>query len=122
MNTLPDCFADQLLGQMAGDIPLRLGVRLLAGDRSMRPIVVSLDEPNAEPRIEGEGYYWTTPSGKTRVYYPNAYKWPTMYWPSTRRVVVGIRWVQQALARKGGLFRREHRHIVVCGTGRRIAR
>lgn len=47
----------------------------------------------APPRLAGESYYWTTPSGKTRVEHPNAYGWPTRYWPSTLRVEVGREWL-----------------------------
>lgn len=35
----------------------------------------------------GRSYYWTTPSGKTIVRHPNAYKWPTVYHASTRHLV-----------------------------------
>jgi len=41
------------------------------------------------PILEGEPGYWTTPSGKTVVYHPNAYGWPTWYHHSTKKVVVG---------------------------------
>lgn len=51
-----------------------------------------------EPTVEGEGYYHTTISGKTRVYHPNAYGWPTLYHPSTKRIVVGRGWlIEQGL-------------------------
>jgi hypothetical protein len=48
------------------------------------------------PRTVGESYYWTTPSGKTIVHYPSAYRWPTWYHASTRRVIVGELWLAQA--------------------------
>ena len=48
------------------------------------------------PRSVGQSYYWTTPSGKTIVHHPNAYRWPTWYHPSTRRVIVGEQWIAQA--------------------------
>lgn len=55
------------------------------------------EEPGgAAPRVEGASYYWTTPSGKTVVRYPSAYKWPTRYHSSTRRVVVGVDWLAAA--------------------------
>lgn len=47
------------------------------------------------PRLLGHDYYWTTPSGKTIVHYPNAYRWPTVYHCSTRRVVVGEKWLAE---------------------------
>ena len=55
------------------------------------PIVV--EEGNDGPRVEGEPHYHTTPSGKTIVRYPGAYKWPTLYHPSTIRIVVGMGWL-----------------------------
>lgn len=73
----------------------RKAARIAAGlhPRDTRPVdVVPGDR---RPREEGESYYFTTPSGKTRVRYPNAYKWPTMYWPSTRRVIVGQEWLEK---------------------------
>jgi len=48
---------------------------------------------NAEPAVVGRSYYWTTPSGKTEVRYPNAYGWRTLYHASTRRVEVGVEWL-----------------------------
>jgi len=48
------------------------------------------------PRSVGESYYWTTPSGKTIVHHPSAYRWPTWYHASTRRVIVGEIWAAQA--------------------------
>ena len=50
------------------------------------------------PRSVGESYYWTTPSGKTIVRYPSAYRWPTWYHHSTRRVQVGADWNALACA------------------------
>ena len=49
------------------------------------------------PRLVGRSYYWTTPSGKTVVRHPNAYRWPKLYWPSTRRVEVGEEWIERML-------------------------
>ncbi len=48
------------------------------------------------PRTVGQSYYWTTPSGKTIVHHPSAYRWPTWYHASTRRVIVGSDWLQAA--------------------------
>jgi len=48
---------------------------------------------NVEPRIVGRSYYFTTPSGKTIVKYPNAYGWRTLYHASTIRVEVGVEWL-----------------------------
>jgi hypothetical protein len=50
------------------------------------------------PRTAGESYYWTTPSGKTIVRHPSAYRWPTWYHASTRRVQVGADWIALACA------------------------
>ena len=57
-------------------------------------MTVGGDQP---PRLEGESYYWTTPSGKTRVRHPNAYGWPTTYHRSTRRITVGVDWIKKNL-------------------------
>lgn len=48
---------------------------------------------NVAPHLAGRSYYWTTPSGKTEVHHPMAYRWPTWYHASTRRVVVGEQWL-----------------------------
>jgi len=64
--------------------------RLAAGAHQSCPVQTV---PGAEPpRTEGETGYCTTPGGKL-IHYPNAYKWPKVYWPSTIRVVVGAGWV-----------------------------
>lgn len=47
------------------------------------------------PHLCGNRFYWTTPSGKTIVTYPGAYKWPTIYHSSTRYVVVGRGWLEK---------------------------
>lgn len=63
-------------------------VRRLAGCKwSACP--VRIVDGNVAPRICGEGFYWTTPSGKTIIRHPSAYKWPKRYHASTRRVEVG---------------------------------
>lgn len=67
-------------------------------DAAGTPHPIVFEDGFAAPRWEGESYYWTTPSGKTRVHHPNAYGWRTRYWPSTLRIVVGRGWVCQALA------------------------
>ena len=59
-----------------------------------RPVFV-IPEGYLSPRELGESYYHTTPSGKTIVHYPNAYGWPTLYHGSTRRVVVGEKWLAE---------------------------
>jgi hypothetical protein len=46
---------------------------------------------HSSPCLVGEGCRWTTLSGKP-IYYPNAYKWPKRYHPSTIRVEVGADW------------------------------
>lgn len=69
----------------------RRAARAVAGAHATMPVVVVAG--TTAPTIEGESYYWTTPSGKTRVRHPNAYGWRTRYWPSTLRVEVGIEWL-----------------------------
>lgn len=64
--------------------------RLWVGAETNTPVeFISGDDP---PKIDGESYYWTTPSGKTRVRHPNAYGYRTVYHHSTRVVVVGEGW------------------------------
>lgn len=64
--------------------------RQTAGASVSCPVeVIDGDSP---PKLVGESYYWTTPSGKTVVRYPGAYRWRTVYHASTRRVVVGRNW------------------------------
>lgn len=63
-------------------------------------VVVYGDSP---PRWEGKKPYHTTLSGKTIVRHPNAYGWRTLYWPSTRRVVVGHAWLR-AWRLSGGVY------------------
>ena len=54
---------------------------------------IHIVEGAAEPQYLGECGYHTTPSGKTIVRHPNAYKWPTVYHGSTLRVEVGRDWL-----------------------------
>ena len=69
----------------------RRTARQQAGAWSHCPVEVVAGD--AAPHLAGRSYYWTTPSGKTEVRHPNAYGWPTLYWPSTLRVVVGQEWL-----------------------------
>jgi len=70
-------------------------IRKAVGARLNMPIAVI---PNSydPPKIEGEGWHYTTASGR-RITYPNAYRrvgWSNMYYsPSTLRIVVGEKWV-----------------------------
>jgi hypothetical protein len=57
--------------------------------------VIVLAGGRMAPRKLGRGYYHTTLSGKTIVRYPNAYGYPTLYHPSTRRILVGELWVAE---------------------------
>ena len=74
---------------------LRRHARLARHDHA--PIrVVAGSRP---PHETGEGFFYTTPSGKTRVHHPNAYKWRTLYHPSQRHVSVGAAWLTRWLSR-----------------------
>lgn len=53
------------------------------------------------PKLAGDGFYFTTPSGKTIVHHPNAYGWRTQYHPSTRRVEVGSTWLKNMAKHRG---------------------
>ena len=68
--------------------------RVFAGEYWMaRPVEVV--EGRSPPELIGDSYYFTTPSGNTRVHHPGAYKWPTRYWPSTKRIEVGRKWLDE---------------------------
>jgi hypothetical protein len=74
----------------------RRAVLRSAGQRQANIHIEVIPGVAAAPRTVGESYYWTTPSGKTIVQHPSAYRWPTWYHASTRRVVVGEQWLAQA--------------------------
>lgn len=72
---------------------LRRYLRQQAGTTGTQP-VFAIDGA-AEPELVGEGFYHTTPSGKTRVNHPNAYGWRTWYHHSTMRIEVGADWLAE---------------------------
>lgn len=74
---------------------LSRSVRKLRKQRDNLPVVIV--EGDFAPSVCGSHYYWTTPSGKTRIHYPNAYKWPKLYNHSTRRIEVGDVWAARFL-------------------------
>jgi len=84
----------------------RRALRRLAGMDRHDSCPVRVTHGFSAPREAGESYHWTTPSGLTRVWYPGAYGWPTMYHASTRRIEVGIHWLA-AWRRSGGVYRDE---------------
>jgi len=49
------------------------------------------------PKLIGKPGFHTTLSGKTIVYHPNAYKWPTKYHHSTQKIIVGSGWITELL-------------------------
>jgi len=63
----------------------------MAGDNTTIEVVPG----HARPHLEGEPGYFTTPSGKTVVRHPSAYKWRTVYHLSTYRIEVGATWVRR---------------------------
>ena len=74
---------------------LRRRARLARHDHAPIKVVAG----SRPPHETGEGYYWTTPSGRTRVRFPCAYKWRTLYHPSQRHVSVGAAWLTNWLSR-----------------------
>lgn len=72
--------------------------RRLAGCSKYDNVSVILFPGPSEPTECGRGPYHTTPSGKTIVRYPSAYRWPTWYHASTRRVEVGADWISSAIS------------------------
>lgn len=65
-----------------------------------------------QPTVEGEPSYHTTPSGKTIVHYPSAYKWKTIYHPSTQRVEVGFNWIVSQFTETTA--NRLYAHVFIC--------
>jgi hypothetical protein len=60
-----------------------------------KPYRIIIIHGNSRPKLTGNSYYWTTPSGKTIIRHPNAYRWAKIYSPSTRRIEVGINWLHR---------------------------
>jgi hypothetical protein len=58
-------------------------------------VCVYIEDGSVRPQLLGESGYHTTPSGKTVVTYPNAYKWRTVYHRSTERITVGRKWIEK---------------------------
>jgi hypothetical protein len=76
------------------ELPLQIKreLRKIAGTTDTK-IAVEIVEGSEAPQETGESYYWTTPSGKTRISHPNAYRWRKVYHGSTRAVTVGMGWL-----------------------------
>lgn len=85
---------EQLQHLIDTDADVRSFVRARAGQRGTS-FPIRVVSGVAGPSIKGEGYYWTTPSGKTRVNHPNAYKWPTVYHCSTIHLEVSVGWLKR---------------------------
>jgi hypothetical protein len=71
---------------------LRRAIKRHCGAPSHCDVVV-MENGHKPPKIVGERGYHTTPSGKTVVTYPSAYKWRTVYHRSTARVEVSYMWI-----------------------------
>lgn len=69
--------------------------RQAAGAHASCPVDITAG--NAAPKMTGQSYYWTTPSGKTRIRHPSSYRWPMWYHHSTIAVQVGIEWLAQRM-------------------------
>ncbi len=74
-------------------------LRSLAGIRYSTTFApLSVHPGTSAPQFRGEVGYYTTPSGKTIVHHPGAYGWRTVYYCSTRQLMVGRDWLRaQAL-------------------------
>jgi hypothetical protein len=83
-------------------------VRIVAlGAKShLPPYPIEILEGWESPSKEGESYYFTNKSGDI-IRYPSAYNYPMEYWPSTKRVEVGKKWMKffLGLCHKKGLHR-----------------
>ena len=65
-----------------------------AGKHDTAPFIQVIVGSYQSPKLTGDHPYFTTPSGKTIINYPNAYNWPKSYHPSTRRIEVGLEWLK----------------------------
>lgn len=65
--------------------------RQITGANNQHPVNLVENSKNP-PKLDGESFYFTTPSGKTRINHPNAYGWPMQYHCSTLAVKVGVNW------------------------------
>jgi hypothetical protein len=74
---------------------LRRIIRESAKARNNCPI--DIIEGDFKPKITGRSYYWTTPSGKTEIRHPNAYRWPKQYHCSTISIEVGADYLWRLL-------------------------
>lgn len=83
-------------------LPVRRLCRQNADKHVHATIPVVVVPGDQSPTVDGESYYWTTPSGKTRIMYPNAYRWKKVYHPSSYSVRVGFGW----LAKRSHEFRK----------------
>jgi len=83
---------DELIGWV------RRAIKRLIGAPSHVDVVTiegSKKQKNSPPKLAGHAGYHTTPSGKTIVTYPSAYKWRTVYHCSTERIEVGREWIRK---------------------------
>jgi hypothetical protein len=78
--------------------PEQVARKVCREDMTNRAVVV-LPHSSSPPKTTGRGYYFTTPSGKTEVRYPNAYGYPTLYHGSTLAVEVGDKWLAKIQSR-----------------------
>lgn len=69
-------------------------LRIITGKHVACPVSIAANS-DAPPTVSGEGPYHTTPSGKTRVHSPSAYRWPTVYHASTLLISVGQKWLDR---------------------------
>lgn len=93
-------------GEMVPDWVFNVIRRSLTNWTGM-PIFVT--NGNKKPTLEGEVGHYTTPSGKTIVYYPNSYPERKVYHCSTQRIYVGLSWIDKNI---GKLARMEAERVV----------
>lgn len=60
--------------------------------RSANSVPVEITKGDSPPKEVGDNFYYTTPGGKP-IAFPNAYKWPKVYHPSTLKIQVGEKWL-----------------------------
>lgn len=65
--------------------------------------IIRAEDPVQSPKLQGESFYWTTASGRTRIKHPNSYRWPKTYHPSTLKIVVGQLWIKACYEFKRGV-------------------
>jgi hypothetical protein len=69
--------------------------RLVCREGMTNRSVTIIPNSNQDPQTIGEGFYYTTPSVKTRINHPSSYGWKMWYHHSTLQLTVGDKWINR---------------------------